>query len=582
MDDLYVGRAPYAQFSQQAPRSSLSNQKPRTDLGTIVLHWVVASAMIASLLTGLRIAADAPDAVISKALSPVLPQGEVWTVHFVSSFVLFFGATAYVAYLVLGGLTGRVALRKLRVLSISGAPRRALWGAVNVGMHWLLYGLVIALTVTGTALYLGYGGWFVAVHAACALATLFYTLGHVLAHFAYGGWQQLLRLFRPSRLSGPPTGAKRPLLISSLIGLPVAIGIAGADFKTRDRIDVPLVSASPALDGVLDEAAWARARPVVVHTMQGANLGGTGQSRVEVRAVRDEKRIHFAFRWEDPTRSLARLPLRKEKDGWHVVGENAGSADVNDFYEDKFAVIFSRSDAFGADGATRLGPRPARNRPSSLNERGLHYTDGHLIDMWQWKASRGGLLGYMDDQYIGPLRDANADEAAKRARYQGGYFNDAGPVLYQYNFPFEGPGGYKGPVRPKVLPRNIAATTAALGTFDLANPDQSFDADARWWMTEAEVVPYSQEVDDAIPVGTVMPAVLIKEGFAGDRAHVRAGAKWQDGFWTLEVSRELATSSPTDLEFELGADLFVWVAVFDHTQTRHTRHTRPVRLHVPR
>ena len=125
MDDLYVGRAPYAQFSQQAPRSSLSNQKPRTDLGTIVLHWVVASAMIASLLTGLRISADAPDAVISKALSPVLPQGEVWTVHFVSSVVLFFGATAYVAYLVLGGLTGRVALRKLRVLSISGAPRRA-------------------------------------------------------------------------------------------------------------------------------------------------------------------------------------------------------------------------------------------------------------------------------------------------------------------------------------------------------------------------------------------------------------------------------------------------------------------------
>lgn len=582
MDDLYVGRAPYAQFSQQAPRSSLSNQKPRTDLGTIVLHWVVASAMIASLLTGLRISADAPDAVISKALSPVLPQGEVWTVHFVSSVVLFFGATAYVAYLVLGGLTGRVALRKLRVLSISGAPRRALWGAVNVGMHWVLYGLVIALTVTGTALYLGYGGWFVAAHAACALATLFYTLAHVLAHFAYGGWQQLLRLFRPSRLSGPPTGAKRPLLISSLIGLPVAIGIAGADFKTRDRIDVQLASAPPALDGVLDEAAWARARPVVVPTMQGANLGGTGQSRVEVRAVRDEKRIYFAFRWEDPTRSLARLPLRKEKDGWHVVGENAGSADVIDFYEDKFAVIFSRSDAFGADGATHLGPQPARDRPSSLNERGLHYTDGHLIDMWQWKASRGGLLGYMDDQYIGPLRDANPDEAAKRARYQGGYFNDAGPVLYQYNFPFEGPGGYKGPVRPKVLPRNIAAMTAALGTFDLANPDRGFDADARWWMTDAEVVPYSQEVDDTIPVGTVMPAVLIKEGFAGDRAHVRAGAKWQDGFWTLEVSRELATSSPTDLEFELGADLFMWVAVFDHTQTRHTRHTRPVRLHMPR
>ena len=102
--------------------------------------------------------------------------------------------------------------------------------------------------------------------------------------------------------------------------------------------------------------------------------------------------------------------------------------------------------------------------------------------------------------------------------------------------------------------------------FDLADPDRGFDADARWWMTEAEVVPYSKELDDTIPVGTVMPAVLIKEGFAGDRADVRAGAKWQDGVWTLEVSRELATSSPTDLEFELGADLFMWVAVFDHTR----------------
>jgi Ethylbenzene dehydrogenase/Prokaryotic cytochrome b561 len=580
MDDLYVRRASCAPLSPQAPRSFLSDRKPRTDFGTILLHWVVASAMITSLVTGLRISADAPKAVVSKALSPVLPQGEIWSVHFVASIVLFFGATAYVAYLVLGGLTGRVALRKLRVLSISRAPHRALWGAVNVGIHWLLYGLVLALTVTGIALYLGYGGWFVAIHAACALATLFYTVAHVLAHFAFGGWQQLLRVFRPSRLSRPPTSAKRPLLIASLIGLPVAFGIAGLEFGTRDRLDVPFVSAPPILDGVLDEPTWSRVHPVVVHTMQGANLGGTGQSRVEVRAVRDAKRIYFAFRWEDPTRSLTRLPLRKEKDGWHLVGEDAGSADVVDFYEDKFAVIFSRSDAFGADGATHLGPRPARNHPSSLNERGLHYTEGHLIDMWQWKSSRGGLLGYMDDQFIGPLRDATPDEAAKRARYQGGYFNDAGPALYQYNFPFEGPGGYKGPIRPKVLPKDIAAMTAALGRFNVENPDQSIDADARWWMTEAEVVPYSQEVDDTIPVGTVMPAVLIKDGFAGDRAHVRAGAKWQDGVWTLEASRELATSSPTDLDFEIGRDLFMWVAVFDHTQTRHTRHMRPVGLHL--
>src|SRR5215211_3860989 len=96
MDDLFVRRASSAPLSQQGPRLSLSDRKPRTDFGTILLHWVVASAMITSLVTGLRISADAPTAVVSKALSPVLPQGEIWSVHFVAGLSLMFSLTAYV------------------------------------------------------------------------------------------------------------------------------------------------------------------------------------------------------------------------------------------------------------------------------------------------------------------------------------------------------------------------------------------------------------------------------------------------------------------------------------------------------
>ena len=37
----------------------------------------------------------------------------------------------------------------------------------------------------------------------------------------------------------------------------------------------------------------------------------------------------------------------------------------------------------------------------------------------------------------------------------------------------------------------------------------------------------------------------------------------------------------TTITAPLGeASLYIWVAVFDHTQTRHTRHPRPVRLVV--
>lgn len=369
------------------------------------------------------------------------------------------------------------------------------------------------------------------------------------------------------------------MIVAGLVTVPAVAAVIGLDLADRDTLVIAEVDTAPTLDGVLDDAAWRAARPVRVRTQQGANLGGSGESTVEIRAVHDGKTVTFAFRWEDPTRSIARLPMVKHADGWHVNATRAGEADVVDFYEDKFAAIFSHSDGFGAGGVTHLGPKPLADKPSSLNQRGLHYTtDGSYVDMWQWKASRGGLLGHVDDQYMGPPRDPTPDEAAKRARYQGGYWNDPGTTIYSYNFPFEGPGGYAGPVVPKRLPIDPAATMAALGHFDLRNPDAHQDEDAIWWLTEADSKPYAPEADATIPVGTVMPGVLNVSAYTGDRADLRGGAKWKDGHWTLEVSRALRTGSRYDVDFVKGETLYLWVAVFDHTQTRHTRHVRPVRV----
>ena len=120
--------------------------------------------------------------------------------------------------------------------------------------------------------------------------------------------------------------------------------------------------------------------------MQGANLGGTGESLVEVRTLHDDSTAYFAFRWEDPSRSLRRVPMVKREDGWHLIDPETSSADTVNFYEDKFAVLFSRSDAFGNGGSTHLGPKPLGDKPAPLNGRGLHYTTGgEYLDMWQWK-----------------------------------------------------------------------------------------------------------------------------------------------------------------------------------------------------
>ena len=110
------------------------------------------------------------------------------------------------------------------------------------------------------------------------------------------------------------------------------------------------------------------------------------------------------------------------------------------------------------------------------------------------------------------------------------------------------------------------------------DPDQGESPGSRWYMTEAESLPFATEHDARMPVGTVIPGVIMAGEFAGDRADIRCAARWASGRWSLEVARRLDTGSANDVAIESG--VFMRVAAFDHSQIRHTRHVRPVRLEV--
>ena len=118
---------------------------------------------------------------------------------------------------------------------------------------------------------------------------------------------------------------------------------------------------------------------------------------------------------------------------------------------------------------------------------------------------------------------------------------------------------------------------AALGNIDL-DPNHGESDRARWFMTEAESTPYSAEADARIPIGTVIPGVIVSGQFSGDRADIRCAARWASGRWALEVARRLDTGSPHDVPIRSG--VFMRVAAFDHSQIRHTRHVRPIRIEV--
>ena len=76
----------------------------------------------------------------------------------------------------------------------------------------------------------------------------------------------------------------------------------------------------------------------------------------------------------------------------------------------------------------------------------------------------------------------------------------------------------------------------------------------------------------------MLPGVILAGDFTGDRADVRCAARWASGHWALEVARKLDTGSQYDVPLKSG--IFMRVAAFDHSQIRHTRHIRPIRLEV--
>jgi cytochrome b subunit of formate dehydrogenase len=561
---LAAGRAFFSGLAPGAPG------RQRSDVMTVLLHWLLVGALITSLLTGLPITADDETAFWSRLFSPVYLQGAVSSWHTWSSLALLGVAIAYVAFLIRARLIKRVALDAARLRALTTASGRARWQSVNVAIYWAGFLLLAGLGSTGLLLYFPVGQvpheFSATVHRVLAWGTLAYLIVHVLGQLAMGGMAQLLKIMTPRMAYGAAAG-------SAILASGVAVG-AGyfVDKAATGTLTLAKVGRgeAPAIDGVFGDLIWRTAIPVTVRTTRGANLPG-GEAPVTVRGLHDGESAFFLIEWPDTTRSQKHLPLVKTDAGWKVLQKEYHIEDEDDFYEDKFAVMLSRSGAIGG-GATHLGSHPLPGKPGAFGGRGLHYTtDGSIADVWHWKSVRSGPLEQFDDNYFGPPLEPTEAQLAGKKRYTGGYTQDpktAGGFIMNWT-KFD-----TNVIEPKHLPKS-PDVFARLGKVDL-DPDSSDFT--QWWMTLSETVPYSKEIDEQIPVGTVMPAVVVEKPFEGDRGDVRAIAKWKDGMWRMEVKRKLDTGSQYDLPIATG--IYMWFAVFDHAQTRHSRHLHPLRIAV--
>ena len=607
-------------------------RRARTDYGTVLLHAVLVAALGVAFLTGLRIATEAPGRRWINLFDRVLPYENVWTTHMEAAVVIVAVSIAYAVYVARSGLKRRIALDTIRMRGLFGRGSVRL-GAFNILLYWVFFGALAALIVTGGMLYFGIaaGSGTNRLHWIATWTVPGFVVCHLVAQFRIGGWAQLFRIVRPSRLASPPPAldagellvllaersselvphelpthavqhaAERPVQPQSMrprparrgsvvqsnplvvalaaavaaTGLVLAIDREAVDTLTVHRIDR---AEAPILDGETSDPVWRNIKPFVVTTNQGGNFDGTGETQVEIRAVHDDTFAYFLFVWDDPTRSLKQLPLKKTAEGWTLLHDGYEQGDEHKYNEDKFSVLLTTLDVtLAGDHTFHASPHPLPDAPPTRTGRGLHYTmdSNTYADVWQWKATSTGAAGFMDDDHFGPPAEVAQAQADGKVPYRGGFAPDPGTAGYADNFDVRGD-DFKH-VMPRRLPKDLAAMTAAMGPIDL-DPDHSDGEQTRWFMTEAESAPYSPYADSRIPVGTVIPGVIVSGAFTGDRADVRCAARWASGRWALEVARKLDTGSRYDVAIKSG--VFMRVAAFDHSQIRHTRHVRPIRLEV--
>lgn len=552
-------------------------------LPTILIHWSLVIALAVSLATGLRIAADAQDAVVSAALAFILPQGPVFLWHLISGGIILALMLTYTLYQLRSGL-GRRLVRSLAAgtaQTSTGMPTASWWRRLDLRLYWLAFGLLLLSAITGVMQYLG-AAWptsktIEALHRLAAWGLMGYALLHVGLQIAAGGLRKLTVILIPR------TVYIRVAVLALLTALAV-VGIAAAmDRLLVHTLIVQQTAIAPTLDGRPDDAVWNAAPAVKLRLANGANLPG-GETDVVIRALHDGERVYLLCEWTDPTQSAAHVPLLKTEQGWRIMQTAYLEADENLYYEDKLALMLASANPIAALQSVHLGARPLQGEPGAPGGRGLHYTtDGSILDIWHWKSVRNAAQRQADDNFFGPPLPApsetprvrDPDSGAWLPRYTAGYRKDPPASFsgYEMNWEFFDE-NWVLPLRLPDDPRDLAG---ARTTMVAISPDAVPGDSTTGWIEFNDTHAYADGAD-TLPVGTVLPSVLPTGQLTGDRGDIRARGRWSDGRWHLELSRRLNTGSDRDVVIEDGT--LLWVAVFDHTQTRHAYHLRPVRVRL--
>jgi hypothetical protein len=238
---------------------------------------------------------------------------------------------------------------------------------------------------------------------------------------------------------------------------------------------------------------------------------------VTLKAMADGGYLYVSAQWADATESIAKGVWTFDGSAWAKSGD-----------EDRIAFVWDMG-LNGADGV---------NCTTMCHGDGLMRTNFGVVDNWHWKAARGAILGYSDDQYW-DVEDRK---------------NDAGTGTYLTNA--LGGGG---------LPTYMANGDPGMNADFLADNAATLALFAVSAHASAEAVPFNAGA--TFPAGAKVPGYVLRTP-SGDRASVRTASRWEDGTWTVEFRRPYA-GTEHDFEVVPGGSVAFTHEIFDNTGGGH-------------
>lgn len=296
---------------------------------------------------------------------------------------------------------------------------------------------------------------------------------------------------------------------------------------------------------------------------------------LQLRATYNESMIHFQYRWPAERPHVIHDALRFENGEWVRYGETSAEPELYGLHEDRvammvddgsvpefgryggFITIGSRLDGFtdglttedveahpyfgkvrGQDAATKYLPAtrtdPADWGAVQPEERLAQLRKaGYFIDLWHWRSNRGGPIGVADDQVVAESRDG-----------------DDGSSAWFTNWDSE-------KKQPKFMFDPAKAGYASLTWDDVLNG--TFPLDSIHHLHVDTMLPfdpnYAWKEDDTLPRRALRNPL-------GSRADIHATKKWDNGYWTVTMSRALDTGNPLDDKaFHVGGNYAIAVSM---------------------